>query len=229
VRFESSFILVHFAPLFFLSPFLKTKNNRSLIRKIATLFIAVGFVSSFFAKAFSGWLSPDSLAIKSYFLEFYNSFNVPIIFGNQIIKISNDYVWKLFDYAALIFELSLLLLFFTNSIRLKKILFSLAVVFHICVYAFFGIGQFFLYPVLYLFCFKFQLHEKSNKRLEYFKGAILVALIFLFIQNNFLVQFFQNSLSLGQYLYFELGLLMITSGIWFSSLVQGFNFRGNEN
>lgn len=230
IRFESSFILVHSIPLFFLlHTLIKTNANKNLLRKGATLFIAVGYVFSGFAKAFSGWWSPENLAIKKYFLQFNETFQVPTLVGNYSSELGSDTVWKLLDYLVLGFEFSFLLLFLTTTKKTKKVLFSLAVVFHLMVFCFFGIAQFFMYPIAYLLCFKIRFYPINQQLLYYTKGAILLALLFLFIQNDFIIQFFQNSLSLNQYLYYELSLLVITSSIWFAFLFKGFNFGGNEN
>lgn len=230
IRFESSFILVHSIPLFFfLHMLIKTEGNKNLLRKAATLFIAVGYVSSGFAKAFSGWWSPENLVIKEYFFQFNETLQVPILFSNYISELGSDTVWKLLDYLVLAFEFSFLLLFLTNTKKSKTVLFSLAVVFHLIVFCFLGISQFFMHPLAYLLCHKIRVYPINQQLLYYTKGAILLALFFLFIQNDFIIQFFQNSLSLSQYLYYELSLLVLTSSIWFAFLFKGFNFGGNEN
>lgn len=229
IRFESSFILMHFIPLFFLVfSFYKTGKQRNFVREAITLFVAVGYVSSFFAKAFSGWLSLENLVIKSYFLDFYNSFNIPILLGETLMKIENYAFWKSLDYTVLLFELSFLALFFSRSIRLKKILFILAVLFHILVYFFFGIGQFFLYPLVYLMCLPLSKFTLSDKAYTYFKCIVLIALFGLFLYNGFMVRFFQNSLSYFQYLYFEFSLLITTVGIFIFNILKGFKIENHE-
>ena len=218
IRFESSYILMHFFPLFIALclQFNKLEKHKLRLKKAMLLFVSVGFVSSFTSKLISGWGNTQNMVLKNYFVEFYQGFSIPIFFGEFLIQIQNSLFWKSLDYVTLLFEGFFIVLFFTSSEKIVKWLFSIAVLFHVLVYVGLGIAQFYIYPLFYLFYFVVGKEYDFGNKFWKLIFVITSSLLLLFICSGFNIQFFNLLLSINQYVYIEFIYLLITSLLWFT-------------
>lgn len=222
IRFESSYILIHFFPLFIALCFQlnKLEKQKLMLKKAMVLFVSVGFVSSFTSKLISGWGNTQNLVLKNYFTEFYQGFSIPIFFGEFLIKIQSGLFWKSLDYVTLLFEGLFIVLFFTSSEKIVKGLFSAAVLFHLLVYVGLGIAQFYIYPLFYLFYFTVGKEYGFGNNLRKVIFIIFISLLLLFIYSGLNIQFFNLLLSINQYVYVEFIYLLITTLLWFTFITS---------
>lgn len=205
IKYESSIILTNFTPLlfyFFISEKFTKYHNE--ITYGAILFIAVGFVSSFYRKVDSGWLNWNDTIIHDYIIQFNKGFVFDTFLGKEIVTVENHKFWKLLDYLVLLYEVSFLLLFHK---RKYFILLSVcSIFFHLLVFFTLRLGAFFPYILLYTLLISklnsFEFNE-SNLKITFILNILFSLLLIFFIFSNFNVQFFYEYSSKWVYIYAE--------------------------
>lgn len=229
IKYESSIILTNFTPLlfyFFVSEKFTKYHNE--ITYGAILFIAVGFLSSFYRKVDSGWLNWSDTVICNYILQFNNGAELKGVLSIYLLKINSHFFWKFADYLTLLFQCSFVLLFFNKKYFL--ILSIAAVCFHILILVALNIGVFYPYMLVYSFIIG-QLNGKFSIKQYYILvftfRFLFVSLLILFGFNSFDIHFFYKLLPSNVYLKIEHFYNVIVLFLFVSVLRSSSQFKQN--
>ncbi len=215
VKFESSVILIHQIPLiaFLFLNEQKRFLDESVGRYILLLFLSVGFVSSGFAKAMSGWFDPHFLYLKSDIHVFQSLFKIPVYWKESSLNELPFEFWKMLDYIVVLFQLSFIQFFF--NLHVLKWRFLGLIIFHVSISLLLGIHVFFSFFLVYFLVFipwEFDFYQRSFNRLyQIIASAIFVVFLWFHFDTDVLIRMmsFQCYLNLDFYLTLIFALILL--------------------
>ncbi|MFM6935228.1 MAG: hypothetical protein ACKOXP_07270 [Flavobacteriales bacterium] len=220
VKFESSVILIHQLPLF---AFLYLNENKRFLseavgRYVLLLFLSVGFVLSGFSKIITGWLSFESLNLKSHIHSLQIDFHLPVYLNESSLYFIPNGFWKTLDVLVVIFQCSFIQFFF--SLKGLKWRFFGLIIFHVSISLVLGIHVFYPYFLVYILLFipweEGQFDRVLNRLYQSAGSVIFLTFVWFRFDTNALIR----TLGYTFYLHVDFYLTLILAVVFLFILVN---------